>query len=196
MKSLKSFYLGVALLLVSGAAIASGNLKVHIASACFNQAVVEISNVAESRYEIELKNESGDIVYYKMTTSPSKTYAKQYDLSRLENGKYNLTVAVNQEKIENTLKINNGQVEVINQNKEVAPFFTVKENRLELSWLNFELENPKVLFYDNNTLLFEKELDSDFAVNYALDFSKLKRGDYNAVLVTGTNHFEYPVTIK
>jgi hypothetical protein len=99
MKSLKSFFLGGALLLISGAVIATGNLKVHIVSAGSNQAVVHISNVGESKYEIELKNNNGDIVYYKMTNKPSTTYAKHYDFSMLENGNYNLTVAVNQEKL-------------------------------------------------------------------------------------------------
>jgi hypothetical protein len=196
MRNLKSFILGGALFLLSGAVMATGNLKVHIASACSDLTLVQISNVTESRYEIELKNEKGDIIFYKMTNEPSVTYAKQYDFSMLDNGIYNLTVNVDNEKMENSLKINQGHVDVIGQRKEVYPFFTVKENHLELSWLNFELENPKVLLYDNNTLLFEKELDPEFSVNYALDFSNLERGNYYAVLQSDTSHFEYRITKK
>jgi hypothetical protein len=193
MKNLKTFILGGALVLISAAVMATGNLKVDIVSACSDHTMVKISNNSESRYEIELKNEKGDIVYYKMTSSPSATHAEQFDFSMMDNGIYSLTINVDNEKMENTLVINQGQAGVIGQRKEVHPFFTVRENRLELSWLNFELENPKVLLYDNNTLLFEKELDPEFSVNYALDFSRLERGKYNAVLVSETSHFEFPV---
>lgn len=196
MRNLKSFILGGALVLWSVAVMATGNLKVHIASACSDRTVVQISNVTESRYEIELKNEKGDIVYYKLTNAPSANYATQYDFSMLDNGIYNLTVNVDNEKLENILKMNKGNVVVIDQRKEVDPFFTVKENHLELSWLNFELEHPKVLLYQNNTLLFEKELDPEFSVTYALDFSSLERGNYNAVLQSETSHFEYQITKK
>jgi hypothetical protein len=196
MKNLKSILGGAALFLISGAVLAAGNLKVNIAPNGTDRAAVEISNVAESIYEIELKNERGEIVFYKRTNAPSISYSQNYNFSILEEGTYYLTVKVNNEKIENTLGISKGQVAVMNQRKEVKPFFTVKENRLELSYLNFELENLKVLVYDNNRLIFEKELKPEFAVNYAVDFSQLDRGKYDAVLATDNRFFEYQITKK
>jgi hypothetical protein len=196
MKNLKSILGGAALFLISGAVLAAGNLKVNITPSGNDRAVVEISNVAESIYEIELKNERGEIVFYKRTNAPSISYSQNYNFSILEEGRYHLTVKVNNEKIENTLGISKGQVTVMNQRKEVKPFFTVKENRLELSYLNFELENLKVLVYDNNRLIFEKELKPEFAVNYAVDFSQLDRGKYDAVLATDDRFFEYQITKK
>jgi hypothetical protein len=196
MKNLKSILGGAALFLISGAVLAAGNLKVNITPSGNDRAVVEISNVAESIYEIELKNERGEIVFYKRTNAPSISYSQNYNFSILEEGRYHLTVKVNNEKIENTLGISKGQVTVMNQRKEVKPFFTVKENRLELSYLNFELENLKVLVYDNNRLIFEKELKPEFAVNYAVDFSQLDRGKYDAVLATDNRFFEYQITKK
>jgi hypothetical protein len=195
MKNLKSILGGAVLLLVSGAVLATGNMKVNILPSN-EKTLVQVLNVAESNYEIELKNERGDLVFYKKTDSPATTYAQHYDFSLLNDGNYSLTVKGTNEKMENTLKIKKGNVEVLNQRKEVAPFFTVRDNRIEVSYLNFELENLKVMLYDNNTLLFEKNLEPEFAVNYGLDLSNLKSGKYDAVLTSGNNFFEYQITKK
>lgn len=194
MKNLKTILTGIALVFISGAVLATGNLKVNILPAGKDKSMVQILNVAESKYEIELRNESGDVVFYKQTDAPSTTYIKHYNFSMLEDGDYSLTVKTNDEKLENALKLNNGQVESINQRREAAPYFTVNENRLELSYLNFELENLKVMVYDNKNLLFEKELKPEFTINYGLDLSNLKSGKYDAVLTAGNNSYEYEIT--
>lgn len=194
MKNLKSLLLGAALVLVSGAVLATGNMKVNIVPMEKDRTVVQILNVTESNYEIELTNQSGDLVFYKKTDVPTAMYANHYDFSMLNDGNYNLTVKTNNEKLENSLKVTNGQVENIDQKRIAAPYFTVRDNRLELSYLNFGLENLKVMVYDNNTLLFEKKLKPEFAVNYGLDISNLKNGKYDAVLVAKNGTFEYQIT--
>lgn len=194
MRNLKAFFLSTMLVLVSGAVMATGNMKVNILPVEKDRTVVQILNVTESNYEIELTNEKGDLVFYKKTNVPTATYANHYNFSMLNDGQYNLTVKTNDEKLENSLKIVNEQVEILDQKRVAAPYFTVRDNRLELSYLNFELENLKVMVYDNNTLLFEKKLKPEFAVNYGLDISNLKNGKYDAVLVAESGTFEYRLT--
>ncbi len=196
MKNLKTILAGLALVLISGAAWATGNMKVNIVSTENNRTTVQIINVADSFYELELQNEYGDVVFYKRTKTSVTNYSKQYDFSKLDDGNYKLTVQGTDEKMENNLSIKKGQVEVLNQTKEIEPFFALNDNRLELSWLNFEQENLRILIYDKSNLLFEKKLEPNFAVNYALDLSKLKSGNYDAVLVTEDSYFEYQVTKK
>jgi hypothetical protein len=194
MKNLKSFFLRVALVFVSGAVLATGNMKVNIVPVEKDRTVVQILNVTENNYEIELTNENGDVVFYKKTDVPTAAYANHYNFSMLNDGNYNLTVKTNDEKLENSLKIANGQVEILDQKRVAAPYFTVRDNRLELSYLNFELEDLKIMVYDNNTLLFERKLKPEFAVNYGLDISNLKSGKYDALLVAENSSFEYQIT--
>jgi hypothetical protein len=196
MKNLKTVLTGIALVFISGAVMATGNLKVNILPAGKDKSMVQILNVAESNYEIELTNEKGDVVFYKQTKSPTSTYIKQYNFAMLNDGAYNLTVKTENEKLENTLKIDDGQVTAMEQTRAADPFFTVKDNRLELSYLNFELEELKVMVYHENTLLFEKELNPEFTVNYGLDISSLKSGNYDAVLASGNNIYEYRISKK
>jgi hypothetical protein len=196
MKKVKSVLLGVVLVFVTGAVMATGNLKVDIRSGEKQRTVVDISNVEESIYEVELKNMNGDIVYYKKSEAPSVAYRKYFDFSKISEGEYNLTISIDNEKKVNTLKINKGQVELVNQRKELEPYFTLKGNRLELSYLNFAKEDMKLMVYSNNVLLFEKKLNPDFSVNYALDFSNLTSGNYYAVLAGENNSYEYSVMVK
>jgi hypothetical protein len=196
MKKVNSILMGVVLVFVTGAVMATGNLKVDIRSVEKQRTMVDISNVVESIYEVELKNMNGDIVYYKKSDVPSAGYRKYFDFSKISEGEYNLTVSIANEKKVNTLKITKGQVELVNQRQEVEPFFTVKGNRLELSYLNFAQEDLKLMVYSNNILLFEKNLNPDFSVNYALDFSKLISGKYNAVLAGENSFYEYNVIVK
>lgn len=193
MKNLKTILTIVALVFISGAILAIGNLKVHIVPAGEDKSMVHILNSSESKYEIELRNEQGDVVFYKKTDAPSATYAKKYNFTMLRDGDYSLTVNTANEKLENTLKIDNGEVKAIHKKREVDPFFTVRDNRLELSYLNYGLKNVKIRVYDNKDLLFEKELEPDFSVNYGLDISNLKSGKYDAVLTSGNNMYEYKI---
>ncbi|MCA1760817.1 MAG: hypothetical protein LC658_13700 [Bacteroidales bacterium] len=198
MKNLKRNLMAIALVLVSGALMATGNLKVNIIPAENNKAMVNISNTAQSQFEIELKNEFGEMIYYKQTNSPVISYSKLYDFAMLEDGNYIFEVKVNNEKEVTDLKINNGNVLIMDTRKEVEPFFTVNENRLEISYLNYAQEEMKIYVYDKRTneLLYEKKLEPSFALNYGLDFSNLNKGKYDAVLAGENNFYEYAVTVE
>ena len=128
-----------------------------------------------------------------MTVKPETEYAKYYNFSALRSGIYTLTVKVDDELMESTLKIDHGQVELIKQKKEIQPYFTLNGNCLEVSWLNFAQEDSRLQIFDKKGLLFEKTLDRQFTVNTALDLSQLTRGEYTAVLITGNNYYEYSV---
>lgn len=196
MKRVRLVLLGMMMGLIPGMVAATGNLMVKVEPAGKDRMLVHITNVKSSQYEIELVNTRGDVVYYKMTDSPSSVYSKYYDFSMLKDGEYSLTVNINKEKKVSTLKINKGKVEVLNQRKEVEPYFTIKDNKLELTYLNFEQENLHLMVYDNNELLYHKKLKPEFTIIQGLDLSKLKSGIYSAVLATKYSHFEYPIVIK
>ena len=193
MKNLKTSIAGLVLVLISGAVMATGNLKVDVIPADKKKTLVHAVNSDKSKFEIDIKNEKGEIVYYKMTVKPETEYAKYYNFSALRSGIYTITVKVDDELMESTLKIDHGQVELIKQKKEIQPYFTLNGNCLEVSWLNFAQEDSRLQIFDKKGLLFEKTLDRQFTVNTALDLSQLTRGEYTAVLITGNNYYEYSV---
>ncbi len=198
MKKLSNVLAVAVLVLFSGVAMASGNLKVNIEQGASDEAVVRISNVVASQFEIEIRNMNNDIVYYKQNSNPSQNVSKTFDFSRLRDGEYALEVRLDKETNQSILQVDNGKVLLVEQNKEVQPFFALKNNRLEISYLNYEKDDVMFYVYDNRTrqLLHEAKLGSEFALHNAVDFSKLNNGSYDAVLVSANHVYEYNVMLK
>lgn len=198
MKKLNNVLATVALILISGAAMATGNLKVNIVQSAYDEAVVKISNAVESQFEVEIRNINNDIVYYKQTQRPSKNLTQTFDFSRLRDGEYTLEVRLDKEQNLSVINIKSGKVTVTDQDREVQPYFAFKNERLDISYLNHEKDEVMLYVYDNKQgeLLQEIALGKEFALHRAVDFSKLNKGSYDAVLVCDDNVYEYNVLLK
>lgn len=197
MKKLKTSLALLALILTSGAVMATGNLKVNVTPVKSEKAVVNVSSSAQSHFEIEVRNDAGDLVFYKETNSPSKSYNKLYDFSNLEDGLYTFKVKLDKQVSTSNLDISNGNVAVVSERKDAEPYFTLENNKLKMSFLNYENEDVKLYLYDNSTneLVMEKDLESEFAINYGLDFTQVKNGNYDAVLTSKNKYYKYNVVV-
>ena len=196
MKTMKNlFALAIAVLIVNGA-MASGNLRVNIASGNNEFAEVEISNVAMSTFEIDVKDENGDIVFYKETQAPASNYKRNYDFSKLADGNYYFTVKIENESTETKFNINSGELTVFEEKKMVDPVFMFENNELKLTYLNFSEENTSLIVYDSSrNQLYEKDLKSNFVNHHGIDFSKVAKGNYEVVLSSGNDIHSYDVFI-
>jgi len=74
MKNLKTVLTIFATVFVSGAVLATGNLKVNVVPGINNKAVVHIKNATDTKYEVEIQSTDGEIVYYNQTKAPSKVH--------------------------------------------------------------------------------------------------------------------------
>jgi hypothetical protein len=196
MKTMKTVLAVIVAGLVGSSAMASGNLKVNIASGSKELAEVAISNVKISTFEIDVRNDKGEVVFYKETSSPATTYKRNYDFSRLEEGTYFFTVKIDNESTETKFNIEDGQVNVVEEKKMVDPVFVFANKQLKLSYLNFARENTSLIVYDSfRKTLYEKDLKSDFVTQHGIDFSKIPRGTYEVVLSSGNEVHSYDVFI-
>jgi hypothetical protein len=196
MKTMKSFFAVVIAVLIASGAIASGNLRVNIASGSKDMAAVDISNIKMSTFEIEVTDNNGEVVFYKETKAPATSYKRNYDFSRLEDGTYFFTVKIDNESTETKFEIENGQVNVMEEKKMVDPVFVFDNKQLKLSYLNFNGDNTILVVYDSSrSQLYEKDLKSDFVTQHGIDFSKTPRGNYEVVLSSGNEVHSYDVFI-
>lgn len=196
MKTMKTILAIVIAGLMGSSAMASGNLKVNIASGSKELAEVEISNVKMSTFEIDVKNEKGEVVFYKETKAPATNYKRNYDFSRLEDGTYYFTVKIDNESTETKFNIEKGKVNVVEEIKKVDPVFVFTNKQLKLSYLNFAGENTSLIVYDSfRNRLYEKDLKSDFVTQHGIDFSKTPGGNYEVVLSSGNEVHSYDVYI-
>lgn len=196
MKTVKTTILILAAAFITSVVSATGNLRVNIAPAGMDNAIVEISNTDYSVYEIEIKDQYGEVLFAKEVSEPAKDYRKAYDFSDLDDGTYTMTVEIDNERIDNTLVIENGLVKKYDQKKMIEPYFTFKDDKFKMSYLNFHGEEMNLYVYQGSDRIKEKDIDAAFTVHEGFDFSDADRGTYRVVFASGERTFAYEVEKK
>ena len=176
--------------------MATGNLKVNILPINSETAVVAISNVEASNFQISIANNKGEVVYYKETDTASNDYRKVYDFSDLENGDYKLSVTVDKMTTERAFSIKNQNIAVGKEKNHIEPFFAYKDGILKLSYLNFSEEKLSLNFYNENELVYTKTIGNNFSVQEGYNLSKLDKGVYSVVLSTNDKSYSYNVEVE
>lgn len=196
MKTILKVTLLFAFVAFANTLFAVGNLKVNIIPLSSEKAVVAISSLTDSNLKISVTDDIGRLVYYKETTDPSANYRKVYNFSDLEDGKYNLSVVSDNLTTERQFEISNKTITVGEEKTMLEPFFSYEDGYLKFSYLNFNKENVSLYFFDKNELVYSKKIGRDFKVNSALNLSKLKEGNYVAILAAGGKEYKYPIDIR
>lgn len=181
---------------IAGNLMASGNLNVHIQPITSEKALIAISSLTESDLKITVEDEQGRIVYFKQVTEQTGDYKKVFDFSALEAGRYNLSVESDHLTTERAFEIKDWKIVVGKEKTILEPYFGYNNGILRCSYLNFPKENLTLLFYNDNELLYTKEIGRGFSVTEALNLSKLDKGRYKAILLSGSKEFTYPIAIN
>jgi len=185
-----------ALVALANNLFAAGNLKVNIVPLKAEKAIVAVSTLTNSNFNVTIADHNDNIVYYQENLNTGELYSKVYDFSDLMDGKYKLTVNSNNLTTERQFNLSQGQITVDKEETTLEPFFGYQAGILKCSYLNFEKDKVALSFYKNNEQIYSKKIGSDFTIHHALDLSKLDKGYYQAVLYAGGKHFEYPIEIQ
>lgn len=190
MKTIKLAF-AVAGLAVATVVTAVEKPKMNVIPINAERAVVSVTNENPAIFEVTIEAENGDLVYYKQTSEPVTDYKQIYDFKNLENGNYALKLNVNGTKVINDFEVSGNGIKVGDAKVRFAPYFDFKNNELKVSYLNFDQENLKMYFYNNNGLVYESELGRDFNITAGYDLSKLENGNYRVVLSSYNNEYTY-----
>ncbi len=190
MKTIKLAF-AVAGLAVATVATAVEKPKMNVIPINAERAVVSVTNENPAIFEVTIEAENGDLVYYKQTSEPVTDYKQIYDFKDLENGNYALKLNVNGTKVINDFEVSGNGIKVGDAKVRFAPYFDFKNNELKVSYLNFDQENLKMYFYNNNGLVYESKLGRDFNITAGYDLSKLENGNYRVVLSSYNNEYTY-----
>jgi len=196
MKTIFKVTLVFVLVAFANTLFAAGNLKVNILPVSAEKAVVAISALSNSNFNITITDEQDRIVYYNETTDPGENYRRVYNFSDLEDGMYKLSVVSNNFTAERPFQKTHKGITVGDEKTTIEPFFGVENGILRCTYLNFPNENLTLYFFEDNQLLYSKKIGRNFNVCEGLNLSKLGRGDYQAILSTGEKEYSYPVHIQ
>jgi len=185
-----------ALIAFANIVFAVGNLEVNILPGKAEKAIVAISTLSNSNFNITIADADDNIVYYQENLSAGENYRKVYDFSDLVDGTYKLTVLSNNLTTERQFNLSQGQITVGKEETTLEPFFGYQAGILKCSYLNFEKDIITLTFYKNDEQIYSKKIGRDFNIQQALDLTKLDKGIYQAVLYAGGKQFEYPLEIQ
>ncbi len=193
MKTIRTFIAIIALVASASVASAAGNLRVDILPLTSDRAVVAVSSKADSKFEISIENSYGEVIYYKETEGDATDYRKVYDFSRLGNGEYRVVASIDGATSERTFTVGAGSISVGDLKYVADPVFSFKDDVLRVAYLNYPGEKVNLTIYDGNDVIYSKSIDSNFAVNEGLNLAKLNKGNYQVVLASGNEVFDYTV---
>lgn len=194
MKTITTLSILVIALFISMEVAATGNFKVNVVPSDDSKALLSVSNDIGQNYEVSIANDNGDMVYYFETKDAVVGFKQMFDFSKLSPGTYRMEVSMEGAKYEKMLELTKDGVNMTQSLKKTQPYFTYDNNVIKLSHLNHGNQPLSFQIYRDGALVWEKQLASSFAVNEGFDISKLDRGHYEAVLLSGNDVYEYDVT--
>jgi len=194
MKTITAISFLIASAIVSQSSFASGNLNVAVSNLENRKAMLEVSHNADKVFEISILNPMGESIYYHQTSEMSTEFKKSLDLSRLEEGTYKLSVKTDGGAKEQMINIGRDGISYGEEKMKTDPFFSYKNDRLNISFLNHHNEAMNIYVYEKGELIFEKNLSNDSSISKGFDFVKLRKGEYQVVFAAGEEFYEYELT--
>jgi len=196
MKTMLKVTLLFAFVAFANTLFATGSLMVNMLPINAEKAVVAISTLSSSNFNITIVDEKDQIVYYQEVADQGAGYRKVYNFSYLDDGTYKLTVESNDLSSELQFQKSHGTIKVGEEKTTLEPFFEYEDGIFRCSYLNFTRENVTIYFFKNNQQLYTKNIGRDFNVQQALNLLQLASGSYDAVLTAGEKQFLYTIEIQ
>jgi len=177
MKTIITSSLLIASMGASQFAFATENLNVEVSMVENRKALVEVSHDSGKLFEISIINPIGENIYFHQTGEISSEFRKNLDLSQLDEGTYKLRVKSEGGSKEQLINIDKSGISYGEEITKTDPFFSFKNNRLNLSFINHRVKPMNIYVYNRGELVFEKQLDKKVSISRAFDFSNLKNGE-------------------
>jgi len=189
----KQFLSVLVLVAVVGIATAVEKPKMNVIRLSDETALIAVANENPAYFELSIKAENGDMVYYKESDKEITNLRQIIDYSNLSSGSYSLKLKVNDTFLSTDFEIDNKGMKVGETKMSYAPHFNFSGDVLKFSYLNFDKEYVKFKIYSNGEMVFENKLGNDFVLNAGYDLSKLEAGKYEVELTSMNNQFSYNI---
>ena len=192
----KQFFITMLAIVFAANAFATETPKMSIIPLKDTKALVAFEQATPSVNEITITDEYGKIRYYKRSQNEMTGYKKIFDLSQLENGAYEVKMKAGTTTVKRGLEIIDGNVSVQKQKIEVDPYFSFKNNVVNVSYLNHRNEDVVVNVYNrkSNKLIFSSNIGNEFAVHRAINLSELTSGNYDVMLASSDQEYWFSVS--
>ncbi|WP_372948014.1 hypothetical protein [Mariniphaga sp.] len=158
------------------------------------KALVAFETMSPANFELTLKNQRGETIFYKKSEEPAQSYKLVLDLQDLDDGNYHVNLKHGNCNLDRLVTISNGKnLKVGEEIRMFSPYYKFENNTLQISYLNNSQKNVFLNIYRDGQYVTGKKLGKEMCIQKALDFSKLEKGTYEVVLTNNSNEFQFTV---
>ncbi len=165
--------------------------KMNIEPLNSDKVSVTVHNKGADGVEMSIVGENGDVMYYKYYRNPGTLVNTVFDVKHLDKGNYTMKIGINGMTLERNLTITKNDIMVGEIKETLAPYFMFNGKEIVVTQLNFEKENYKFEIYDEDGLVYQKEIGKKQIINIGFDLSQLEDGDFEIALNSAKNNFTY-----
>jgi hypothetical protein len=154
---------------------------------------VNWKNLGKQTVHVKIINENQVVVMDEKVKNQVE-FLKQYRVTTLPSGRYNLVITKEKSRITQPFSVQNGELSVLETDKKVKHFPTFSQKNGSLS-INFFLGyfgtiTVKVLDDYGNTVYSQKN-ENAFCLHKSYNFDRAERGTYKVELVADGEVFSY-----
>lgn len=179
---------------VAGAASATELPKMEFVQVKENKAMLAYSFSHEAPLQVSLTNFGGEVLYHKETEHQTE-FRKMFDFSGLGDGLYCVSINYGNQSINRVVKVEDKKISVSSATFCYEPYFRVKGKMVNVSFLNTRNKPVYVNIYQNGEHIDGSNLGRDVSIQTRLDFSHLKRGTYEVVLIDCVKDHRYTLRL-
>ena len=190
----KFLFMFITAVCITTAAFSSDTPKMSVIPLNNTKALVTIAAETPCVSEVTITDESGRIMYYKRSKNELSGYRKIFNLSNLEEGRYEMKVKAGSTTFKNDLEIKDERVYVKRQSAVPKPYFTCQDDFIKVSFLNQKKKNVNLNIYQNNELVYHSKLGNEFAIHRKIDISALQQGKYEVLLSSADEDYSFWVS--
>lgn len=158
-------------------------------------AVVTFESFKPTNFELTVKNEIGQILYYKQSDRASENYSMEYNFKKLGNGNYEVAMNFGSCCVLRAVKVVDGKVQLGDISRNCRPYFQFDDDKLKISFLNRMQEQLYLNVYQNGVHIEGVKLGKDLCIQKAIDISKLNKGNYEFIMSDAANN-EYAFSFE
>jgi hypothetical protein len=172
----------VALALVLTTTIGSAkNSEIGLTLSKVSKALILSLENPSKDFTVRISDKDDNVLYFeRMEKSVVK---KKFDLQGLQNGTYFFTTSDSTKTIVYTVAINGENIDILNKNETVKPYFRVAKERLFINFLNLDKSKINITVYDEEyRVVFSETVNEEMIIEKAFNFEGAFAGNYRVVV--------------
>ena len=188
--------MGLLLLVALTVTVKAGNTEdVRVVMLSGKKVMLKVQNPSMQQIKINITDQTNQNLY--SASLPEKeAFLKVYDLSKLPEGDYKLTLELNNKVLEKDVRIKGNESSIISEATQYLPYFSKKDNDLLVSYLNTGSNKVSVSFSNNANQFFTDTPEKQVSIQRSYSLKNLEPGQYTVELSSGDKLYSYAFEVQ